>query len=438
MTRRAFRERGTERSPTDIVALYVGAIAAAELVLVFANVLAGMLMHVVLLTALLIHHGLREDRPPRTPLAPLALVPMLRILSLTMPVPTLSPTIWLILITLPLVAAALGVARQADLQLSTRMWRQRRFWLLQGGIAASGVVAAALIVLLGQPSTPADESLAGTATRAALLFLCVGVAEEVVFRGVIQPALGRRISSGMAIGLTSILFATVYLGSLSLGHALLAAAMGVWFGVCALRSGSIIGTSVSHGLVAVAIALAIPGAGIPVAPPAEPASRATTPADSPSASPTTSSSAEASESSPPATSAPALETFSATAVPNPGPSPTPTATQSDAFGSAAEESAGDRLEPSPTASSPAVGSPLPSASPTPAITSGPAPTPTIPPTSQPSPSPTPAPTASPEPSAAPTPQCSDGVDNDGDLLIDFPLDLGCASPTDDDESGLGL
>ena len=35
----------------------------------------------------------------------------------------------------------------------------------------------------------------------------------------------------------------------------------------------------------------------------------------------------------------------------------------------------------------------------------------------------------------PTPkaQCEDGIDNDGDGLTDYPLDLGCSSPTDDSE-----
>lgn len=32
------------------------------------------------------------------------------------------------------------------------------------------------------------------------------------------------------------------------------------------------------------------------------------------------------------------------------------------------------------------------------------------------------------------PACADGVDNDGDLLIDYPADPGCQSPTDDSES----
>ncbi len=35
--------------------------------------------------------------------------------------------------------------------------------------------------------------------------------------------------------------------------------------------------------------------------------------------------------------------------------------------------------------------------------------------------------------SSPPPQCSDGIDNDGDGLVDFPADPGCSSTTDDDE-----
>ncbi len=34
----------------------------------------------------------------------------------------------------------------------------------------------------------------------------------------------------------------------------------------------------------------------------------------------------------------------------------------------------------------------------------------------------------------PAPQCSDGIDNDGDTLIDYPVDLGCSSAEDNDET----
>jgi hypothetical protein len=63
--------------------------------------------------------------------------------------------------------------------------------------------------------------------------------------------------------------------------------------------------------------------------------------------------------------------------------------------------------------------------------------PTVRQTASPKPTRTPAPTATapPPPTPAQIAQCSDLVDNDGDLLIDV-ADPGCSGPEDDDESDL--
>ena len=39
-------------------------------------------------------------------------------------------------------------------------------------------------------------------------------------------------------------------------------------------------------------------------------------------------------------------------------------------------------------------------------------------------------------SPSPDPECNDGVDNDGDSLIDYPNDPGCSSSSDDDETNI--
>jgi hypothetical protein len=62
----------------------------------------------------------------------------------------------------------------------------------------------------------------------------------------------------------------------------------------------------------------------------------------------------------------------------------------------------------------------PTAPPPPPVT----PEPTPPPTPQPTPEPTPPPTPEPTPEPNPSGECVDGIDNDGDLLIDI-LDPGC-------------
>lgn len=63
-----------------------------------------------------------------------------------------------------------------------------------------------------------------------------------------------------------------------------------------------------------------------------------------------------------------------------------------------------------------------------------------PPTASPTKVPTPTP-ATPTPNPTPVPECSDGIDNDGDTLIDYGLDPlvndpECLSPDDDDEGDL--
>jgi len=60
-----------------------------------------------------------------------------------------------------------------------------------------------------------------------------------------------------------------------------------------------------------------------------------------------------------------------------------------------------------------------------------APSVNVPYTHDPPPRSVPIPHDPPPPSA---PQCSDGIDNDGDGLVDYPADPGCSSATDDDEA----
>jgi hypothetical protein len=77
---------------------------------------------------------------------------------------------------------------------------------------------------------------------------------------------------------------------------------------------------------------------------------------------------------------------------------------------------------------------IPAVTPRPIATPSPRPTAAI--------TPTPTAVASPEPTPTPTPTpitpaaCSDTLDNDGDLLTDFPADPGCLSADDNDESDL--
>jgi hypothetical protein len=121
---------------------------------------------------------------------------------------------------------------------------------------------------------------------------------------------------------------------------------------------------------------------------------------------------------------------SATESPTPSASASPTPT-----GSAEPASGGEIATPNPTMGGgpPLETPPAPSVTPRPTVTPSPRPTAaaTPVPTAQPTPVVTPAPTPTPTPVTPPA--CSDNLDNDGDLLTDFPTDPGCLSADDDDE-----
>ena len=86
--------------------------------------------------------------------------------------------------------------------------------------------------------------------------------------------------------------------------------------------------------------------------------------------------------------------------------------------------------PAPTPPPTPVPTPVPTPAPTPPPTPDPTPVPTPAPTPPPTPDPTPVPTPDPTPEPPPPDNCADGIDNDGDLLVDL-IDPGCLLADDE-------
>jgi membrane protease YdiL (CAAX protease family) len=80
----------------------------------------------------------------------------------------------------------------------------------------------------------------------ALLALLAGAGEELVFRGVLQPALVRRLGTLPGLLLTSGLFGLLH--PITLTYVVLAAAIGLYLGVVALAGGNLLPVIVAHAL----------------------------------------------------------------------------------------------------------------------------------------------------------------------------------------------
>jgi membrane protease YdiL (CAAX protease family) len=90
------------------------------------------------------------------------------------------------------------------------------------------------------------------------LFVFSGLTEELVFRGLIQRSLEVTLRPLAGLLLANGLFAASYLGTQSASYVLLIAGVGLAFGLCMWRTGSIAGIGIAHGLLSVGAVLVWP------------------------------------------------------------------------------------------------------------------------------------------------------------------------------------
>jgi membrane protease YdiL (CAAX protease family) len=263
----AMAAAGAIAATRALVATYIVGICVAEVVFVFVDPLYGMLCHAVLLFALL-HHGIaarrsaaeREmDASVRNDLVfpVLALVPLLRILSITMPIPQAGRIYWYGLIGVPVALALVLLARVAS-----REWLRRAVpfpWSrVQAAVAVSGVPLGMIAYLIarhdGFSMKPDGHELL---VAVPLLFFFTGVLEEVLFRGLLQRALVDLYGAPGRLWTTA-LFAFVYLGSRSAGYVAFYAGVGFLFSWVVTRTRSLAGVMVAHGFLAVSSILIWP------------------------------------------------------------------------------------------------------------------------------------------------------------------------------------
>jgi len=237
--------------------LLIAAICASEVVLVFVNVAAGVVLDAVVLVAILSLQAMRPGRDGRA-MVTLALVPLLRILSLTMPVPGIPPVYWAGLIGAPLALGGMLAARAIGLG-REELGLKRSPWLPQVAIAALGLPAGLAAWLIGRPGSLIEDgaSPAEIVLVALLLVVFVALTEEFIFRGVVQSGLSVTYARG-AVMMGAILYGAMYLGSLSLGYALFMTLIGLLYGLLVDRTGSIVGVCASHAILVLGAFLAWP------------------------------------------------------------------------------------------------------------------------------------------------------------------------------------
>ena len=235
---------------------YLAAIAVAELLTVFLDPFWGITAYLFVLALLIGNATLTRTQPIHRLYLALGLVPLIRIVSLSMPLSRVTLLYWYPIMAIPIALGVLGVAaalrmKPSDLGLTVKGIG------LQILVALSGIAIglADYVILKPQPLIEV-LTLHSVVVPALILLVATGLVEELVFRGVIQRAAETVGAWGWIY--VAVMSSVLQIGHHSIFHWLLALGMAMLYGWVVKRSGSIVGVALSHGIINVCLYLLFP------------------------------------------------------------------------------------------------------------------------------------------------------------------------------------
>jgi membrane protease YdiL (CAAX protease family) len=243
--------------PVPLIVVYLMAITITEFFTLIVDPRIGLWGHSILLAMLVVHAALIWRRPFYRLVLTLTFAPLIRLVSLTMPLALFPQIYWYLISSIPLFVTALLVAYVIG-------YSREQVGLTVGNLAVqlliglSGIVLGIVEFVLLRPEPLADSLSWGALTIPALILLiCTGFSEELIFRGIMQRAamdtLGR--IGGLYV---AAIFAMMHMGHASWLDIFFVFGVSLYFSWIVEKTKSILGVTIAHGLTNVMLFLVLP------------------------------------------------------------------------------------------------------------------------------------------------------------------------------------
>lgn len=237
--------------------VYLAALTVAEAITTLANPQVGLILHGLLLVILILHAALFARRGQQKFLITLTLAPLIRLMSLSIPLLNFPVIYWYAVIGLPLFLAAFMALRMTGFDAVRVGLNGRKLpWQLLVGATGLGLGYVEYIILRPAPLVEA-LTWKQILLPALILLLFTGLLEEIIFRGLIQRGAAGTIGR-YGLVYVAALFAVLHLGYRSIWDVVFVFVVALFFGLVVARTGSLLGVTLSHGLTNVALYLIIP------------------------------------------------------------------------------------------------------------------------------------------------------------------------------------
>lgn len=237
---------------------YLVGLTLAEAFTVFINVRVGVLMHIGILFLLLFHTVRRLESPDHRLWASLSLVPLIRIISLSLPLAGFALFYWFFWTSVPLFTATFITMR-----LLSMSWDYAgvnlRAMPSQLLISFLGLGLGYIEYLILEPAPLIDElTLAKFWWPALIIIVSTGFLEELLFRGVLQGTSVELLGRMRGIIYVAVIFGVFHIGYKSLTDVIFVTVVGIIFGWLVLKTRSIIGVTFAHGITNIMLFLIMP------------------------------------------------------------------------------------------------------------------------------------------------------------------------------------
>ena len=241
-----------------VLSFYLAGIVLAEALTTLVAPALGMICHAFLLAGLFAHGALSRHSISQRMLVTLALAPLIRILSLSLPPNDYIFYFNYLLAGAPLLLSAVLVVRVTGFQLE-EVGLRLSGWPVQllVGLTGIGFGYVEFLILHPKPLVSAI-TLAQVWLPALILLIFTGFLEEFIFRGLMLKAFADGMGKLSGIVYISVVFTVMQLGNRSALQMLFVFAVALFFGWMALRTRSILGVTLAHGLTNVCLFLVFP------------------------------------------------------------------------------------------------------------------------------------------------------------------------------------
>lgn len=239
--------------------VYAVLIALAEIVTSFVDPAYGLSFHAFILISLLALSSWKSLESPLSRLfMSLSLAPLIRIISLSLPLAYFPRYAWYLLAGVAVLLATVTLMRVLGLSFrDVGVTFNKPFVQLAVGVCGVPLGVIEYFILRPEPLGSGLGLVDLVFLGLALVFF-TGFVEELVFRGVMQGSAVASLGWKAGVFGVGLVFAFLHVGWLSIFDFVFVFLIGLAFGFVVFKTGSIIGVSLSHGLTNVLLFLVLP------------------------------------------------------------------------------------------------------------------------------------------------------------------------------------